>query len=224
MFKKTEKPTTCEMRSIIRFLNARNVKPADIHQLCEVYGEHAMNHSMVWRWGRHFREGHKNVHDDLRSGWPTVVNKDLMHAVEQKIQEDNSPFCHFPCIFYKLHSHSFMKLCLINFVFGNCVHAVCRRWLQKNSKWNGRPFWHDTVSKVIDFLSCTVTGDETWVLHATHEWKQQPMKWRHTSSPIKKKFKQTISTCKITCTVFWDTKCVLLVEFLPQGLTINVGV
>ncbi|PNF43400.1 hypothetical protein B7P43_G13911 [Cryptotermes secundus] len=68
MFKKTEKPTTCEMRSIIRFLNARNVKPADIHQLCEVYGEHAMNHSMVWRWGRHFREGHKNVHDDLRSG------------------------------------------------------------------------------------------------------------------------------------------------------------
>jgi hypothetical protein len=34
------------MRSVIRFLNARNMKPADIHrQLCEVCGEHVMNDS-----------------------------------------------------------------------------------------------------------------------------------------------------------------------------------
>jgi histone-lysine N-methyltransferase SETMAR len=46
----------------------------------------------------------------------------------------------------------------------------------------------------------------------------------HTSSPIKKKFRQTISTRKITCIVFWDRKGVLLVEFLPQGSTINAGV
>jgi hypothetical protein len=48
MFKKIEKTVACEMRSVIRFLNARNMKPADIHrQLCEVYGEHAMSDSMV---------------------------------------------------------------------------------------------------------------------------------------------------------------------------------
>jgi hypothetical protein len=41
---------------------------------------------------------------------------------------------------------------------------------------------------------------------------------------MKKKFKQTISTLKIMCTVFWDRKRVLLVEFLPQGSTINAGV
>jgi histone-lysine N-methyltransferase SETMAR len=41
---------------------------------------------------------------------------------------------------------------------------------------------------------------------------------------IKKKFKQTISTRKNMCTVFWDRKGVLLVEFLPQGSTINAGV
>jgi histone-lysine N-methyltransferase SETMAR len=50
------------------------------------------------------------------------------------------------------------------------------------------------------------------------------MEWRHTSSPIKKKFKQTISTRKIVCTVFWDRKGVLLVEFLHQGSTINTGI
>jgi hypothetical protein len=39
MFMKIEKPAACEMRPVIRFLNARNMKPADIlRQLYEVYG------------------------------------------------------------------------------------------------------------------------------------------------------------------------------------------
>jgi hypothetical protein len=68
MFKKIEKPATCEMRSVIRFLNARNMKLADIQrQLCEVYGEHAMSDSMVRRWVRQFNEGRANVHDDPQS-------------------------------------------------------------------------------------------------------------------------------------------------------------
>jgi histone-lysine N-methyltransferase SETMAR len=75
-----------------------------------------------------------------------------------------------------------------------------------------------------DLLSRIVTGDETWVSHVTPESKQQSMEWRHTSSPIKKTFKQTISTRKIMCTVFWDRKGVLLVELLPQDSTINTGV
>jgi hypothetical protein len=45
--------------------------------------------------------------------------------------------------------------------------------------------------------------------------------WRHTSSLKKHKFRQTISTRKIMCTVLWDRQGVLLVEFLPQGTTIN---
>jgi transposase len=73
----------------MRFLNAENMKPAYIHrQLCEVYGEHAMSDSTVRRWVRHFNEGRKNVHDDPRSGRPSVVNKDLVRAVEEKIQEN----------------------------------------------------------------------------------------------------------------------------------------
>jgi transposase len=65
------------------------MKPVDIHrQLCEVYGEHAISDSMVRRWVRHFNEGRENVQDDPRSGRPSVVNEDLMRAVEEKIQEN----------------------------------------------------------------------------------------------------------------------------------------
>jgi transposase len=89
MFKNIEKPTACEMRSVIRFLNARNMKPAYIHrQLCEVNEEHVMSDSPVRRWVRHFNEGRENVHDDPRSGRPSVFNEDLVHAVEEKIQKN----------------------------------------------------------------------------------------------------------------------------------------
>jgi len=68
MFKKTENPAACEMQSVIRFLNAKNMKLAEIRHLCDVYGEHAMSSSMVWRWVRLFNEGRENVHDDPWSG------------------------------------------------------------------------------------------------------------------------------------------------------------
>jgi transposase len=88
MFNKMEKPAAYEMLSVICFLNARNMNLGDIHrQLCEVYGEHAMSDSMVRRWVRDFNEGRENVHDDPRSSQPSVVNEDLVLAVEEKIQE-----------------------------------------------------------------------------------------------------------------------------------------
>jgi hypothetical protein len=86
--------------------------------------KHTMSDAVVGRWMRHFNEGHENVHDDPQNGRPSVVNEDLVCAAEEKIQENRRfTICHFPCIFHKFHDHFFTKLCMINFVFGNCVHA-----------------------------------------------------------------------------------------------------
>jgi hypothetical protein len=74
MFKMIERPANCEIQSFICFLNARNVKPADIHrQICEVYGENAMSDGMERKWVRKFKEGRDNVHDKPQSGRPSVV-------------------------------------------------------------------------------------------------------------------------------------------------------
>jgi len=56
IFKKIETPATCEMRSVIGFLNVKNMKPAEIRHLCDLYGEHAMSISVAWRWVRLFNE------------------------------------------------------------------------------------------------------------------------------------------------------------------------
>jgi len=40
MFKTIEGATDCEIRTLIRFLNPRNVLPSEIHQqICQVYGD-----------------------------------------------------------------------------------------------------------------------------------------------------------------------------------------
>ena len=89
MFKVIEHPADCEIWSVIRFLNARNIKPAAIHrQLCEVYGEDAISDGMVRRWARKFNEGRVSVPDEQRTGRPCLINDDLVRAVDGTIRED----------------------------------------------------------------------------------------------------------------------------------------
>ena len=49
------------------------------------------------------------------------------------------------------------------------------------------------------------------------------MTWKRPSSPPAKKFKVQPSARKLMATVFWDTKGVLLVDFLPPGKTVNAA-
>lgn len=70
-------PADCEIRSAIRFLTAKNVKPAEIpRQIKDVYGENAMSDGMARKWLRLINEGRTNVHDEPRSARPSVVNDD----------------------------------------------------------------------------------------------------------------------------------------------------
>ncbi|GFU67385.1 histone-lysine N-methyltransferase SETMAR [Trichonephila clavipes] len=72
-------------------------------------------------------------------------------------------------------------------------------------------------------LSQIVNGDETWVSHINPESKQQSMEWRRTFSLVKVKSKQPLSKRKITATVSWNQRDVLLVDLMPQRTNINPG-
>jgi len=82
MFKTIEGAADCEIRSVIRFLNARNVLPSEIHhQLCQVYGDNVMSDGMVRKWVRMFNERRENVHDEARGGRPSLVYDDFVRNV-----------------------------------------------------------------------------------------------------------------------------------------------
>ena len=89
MFKTIEGATDCQIRSVIRFLNARHVLPSEIHhQICQTYGDNAMSGGMVRKWVRMFDKGRENVHDEAQSGCPSLMNADLVCKVNERVHDD----------------------------------------------------------------------------------------------------------------------------------------
>jgi hypothetical protein len=204
MFEKIETPAKCEMRSVIHFLNARNMRLADSYrQLCEVYGEHAISDSLY------------------RDGWDTLLKDAKMCMMIRGVADrlwlmkiwcvqwkrrykrpDDSPFHHSPCTFHRFHGH-FTKLCLMNFVFGNCVHT---------GRWRYGRRQNETAGQCID-LSDTIQWARWWFLEphshrgqdigvARNPWIKAAVKVHIVTN--KRKFKQTVSARKIMYTVFQD--------------------
>ncbi|PSN34972.1 hypothetical protein C0J52_26656, partial [Blattella germanica] len=82
-------PAACEVRSLIRYLNAQNIAPIEIvRQVFQVYGPEIMSKQMVRRWCRLFSQGHQSVHDEERGGRPSLNNDDLIELVRQHIMEN----------------------------------------------------------------------------------------------------------------------------------------
>src|SRR5215510_7138542 len=78
-------PADCEVRGVIRFLQAENVRPSEIHRrLVAVYGEHVMNAASVRKWCTMFTD----VHDAERSGRPSVITDALKQKVNRIIREN----------------------------------------------------------------------------------------------------------------------------------------
>ena len=133
MAKCIENPADCKKRAVIRFLQAKNIQPTDIHrQVCEVYGEGAMSDSMVRRWCRQFESGRDNVHDDKRSGQPRVVTPNLVQQIEVKIHENR----HFTItdlaeFFPNVSRKNVHRIVTENLHF----RKVCARWVGCNNRW-----------------------------------------------------------------------------------------
>jgi len=53
-----------------------------------VYGDNAMSDGIVTKWARMFNEGRENVHDEARSGRPSLVNDDLVRKVNERVRDD----------------------------------------------------------------------------------------------------------------------------------------
>ena len=120
MFKTSEGGADCEIRSVIRFLNARDVLPSEIqYQICQVYGDNAMSDGIVRKWVRMFNAGRENVHDGVRRGRPSLVNDDLVRKVNERVYNDRHftiSVCH--CTFFRFQGLYCMTLSIVIWVIG----------------------------------------------------------------------------------------------------------
>ncbi|XP_049952649.1 histone-lysine N-methyltransferase SETMAR-like [Schistocerca serialis cubense] len=187
-----------------------------------------MNQQNEMKWCRHFSEGRTEVHDEQRTGRPSVIFDALLWRTEDAIRAnrrltlkelhqiipDVSMTTLYDVVTVKL---GYRKLC------AHCVPKLLTEEHKKKRMGFALGFLSCYAEAGDEFLDRTVTGDEMWVYHHTPESKQQSMQWRHSNSPKAKKCKTSISAKKIMASGFWDRQGILLLEFMPPGTTINAA-
>jgi len=106
---------------------------------------------------------------------------------------------------------------------------VCARWVPQILTLENKQV-HLTTSRdnlcqySIDpakFLHRYVTMDETWAHHFDPETKQQSKQWKNVASPPAVKFRKIASADKVLASVFWDSKGVLMIDYLERGKTVT---
>jgi len=181
-------PAWCEVRAVIRFLNAKGVKPIKIHrQLMEVYGESCMDVKNVHKWCKEFTAGRTEIHDEERRGRPSISDKTVA-KVEQITCQDWRITLDDLCILVPEVSRSTIGR---TFTEKLEYRKVCARWVprtltedhQRQRTDSSCEFLQHYAGENGNFLDLIVTGDETWAFHFTPDTKQQSREWRHSSSP-----------------------------------------
>ena len=216
-----------EQRIVIKFLQKEGETAANVYRrLRKVYGIHSMSEPRVYEWFKRFRDGRTSAENDVRCGRPaTAVTEENIEKVNKLILSDRR--VRIQDIMSELQIGSRAVNDIIHNRLG--YNKVCARWIphqltsdQKEARMNiCQDLLEHYESDGDTFLHHIVTGDETWVHQFEPESKAQSMQWRHVKSPPPRKFKVMPSSKKVMATVFWDSSGVLLVDYLPQGQTIN---
>ena len=129
----------------------------EIHrQISDVYGPNAMSSSKVRKWVRVFKDGRENVHDESRSGRPSVITDDLVNAVDEKGREDRRFTISTLTLEYPYVGRSTLhKIVSEKLKF----RKLCTCWVptlltEKNKLKRmacALDFWIDIIKKVINF-------------------------------------------------------------------------
>ena len=143
-------PAKCELRSVIRFLQAEGRTTAEINRrMSKVYGENFMSDGSVRERCRKLKEGRTDVHDEDGHGRKSVATVGLVEGVDQvdrgkrrfTISELSEEFPEISrCVLYTIVSKDlgYRKLCARWMTFRMPSRRISPRWrltpLQKASR------------------------------------------------------------------------------------------
>lgn len=216
-----------EHRAVIKFFVKKGLKAMEIHrEMVQVLGDAAPSKSMVCKWVLLFQRGRDSIEDDCRSGRPTSATSQQMTKSIRDIVINDSRLTlnqisatmniSTERVFHILKDElGFRKLCskwvphLLNsdqkeIRVKLCTHHLAH--LQKNKS---------------DFVRRLITMDETWIYHYDPLLKQQSAEWIPPGCSAPKQPKWSKSSKKVMASVFWDSKGILLIDYLQTGKTIT---
>jgi len=190
------------------------------------YGDACLSLQQVYEWTRKFLNGVSSVADSTRPGQEhRVVTPEAIAAVEAIVKDNRHVTVH------EIAAHLDMSDRSAHHIVHDVLqfHKVSARWVPRQLTAELKERCVDACQELLKrfegegdgFVERIVTGDETWVHYHQLETKKASKKWRHTSSPNPKKFRTQPSAGKVTLTLFWDERGVILEHYMARGNTVT---
>ena len=195
------------------------ISPSDIHQhLLNIYRDQRVDVSTVRWWVACFSSGDSDMKDKPRSRWPcTALTSRNEECLDQLIRANRRITTRELCTELNI-SFNALQTMVASLEYRNVSARWVPRMLTQVHIEHRMQVCQDLLNQYEaeddSFLDRIITGDETWCHHYEPESKRQSMEWWHVNSPLKKKFKTLPPAGKVMCTVFWDRKGVIFLDFL----------
>ncbi|KAG5324314.1 MOS1T transposase, partial [Pseudoatta argentina] len=164
-----QSPAKCEIRSVIRYLVWKGKTPVEVYnEVKTAYGDKGMNRTSVFKWCREFKNGRTSVHDDQRSGRPSILTDDIVENIENALRDDRRLTVDELSAMFPQISRSLLRETITETLGYRKLSA---RWVPKqltdqhklNRVEAGQEFLRRYKLHGDEFLRSIVTGDETWV-------------------------------------------------------------
>ena len=216
-----------EQRAVIKHLFKRGKTIEEIHkELVASFGTSAKSVRTIRRWIIDFRRGRTSIEDEHRPGAPRLVRTiENINVVKNLLEADrrltvrqlaNATGISYERVFTIIHEDLEMSKVSARWV-PRLLTPVHKQKRLELSAQNLKLYEHDPD----DFLSRFVTQDECWVYHYQPECEMQSKQWKHIASPTPRKAKLVPSAGKVMASVFWDSRGILMVDYLLTGKTIT---
>lgn len=216
-----------DFRSVIKYLRIQEKTPKQIKQQLDIdFPGSSLSLKTVYKWYNRFQLGFSSVCDEPRPGQlQTAVNQENVEKVRLLIEKDKRVT--IAQIADKTKKSKTRVQTIIKRVLKlKKISAQCvPRLITPEQKLKRVKTSKDVMSRIRknpkDFYRRLVTIDESWVHHYTLETNQQSKQWRSRRDKPTRKAMAVKSAGKVMFTSFWDSKGIILNDYLEKGRTIN---
>lgn len=223
----TVKELHFEQRCVIKFLTLEGKPPHEIHdRLGAVYGPETLSSTAVKFWAAETRRGRKSLQDEARSGRPSdITTQENIEQIEKLVMSDRR------LKVVEIAAECKLSIGTVERILHDHLHLskVAARWVPRNLSTVDMKNRVECSRQILAhfekdeemFLQRLVTGDETWLRHWDPETKQESKQWKHATSPPPKKFRSQPTAGKIMGTIFWDSRGIIMIDYLEDARTIT---
>lgn len=214
-------------RAIVYFLWKEGSSGAEIvRRLHHVFGDDALGRTTVFKWIERFKTGRQSLEDNERTGRPKATDDgEKAKIIEEVVLGDR-------CLTVReIAAATGISKTSTHRIMSEKLHMkkLTARWVPRLlniDQKNARKAACEQLLDILDhlgesFWSRLVTVDETWLPFYLPETKEQSRQWCRRGDRPPLKAKTVPSAGKVMVTVFWDCQGVILVDYLPKGMTIN---